>query len=33
MVLVVFSVCVPVVQKFGGKWRQQREERELQQQH
>ncbi|EPB84183.1 hypothetical protein HMPREF1544_09046 [Mucor circinelloides 1006PhL] len=32
MVLVVFSVCVPVVQKFGGKWRKQREERELQQQ-
>ncbi|KAL7334133.1 hypothetical protein PS15p_202944 [Mucor circinelloides] len=31
MCLVVFSVCVPVVQKFGGKWRQEREEKELQQ--
>jgi uncharacterized membrane protein YhiD involved in acid resistance len=32
MCLVVFSVCVPVVQKFGGKWRQEREEKEQQQQ-
>ncbi|CAO3627589.1 unnamed protein product [Mucor fragilis] len=32
MCLVVFCICVPVVQKFGGKWRQEREEKEFQQQ-
>ncbi|KAL0138790.1 major facilitator superfamily domain-containing protein [Mucor lusitanicus] len=32
MCLVVFSVCIPVVQRFGGKWRQEREEKESQHQ-